>query len=415
MKNVMLMLLALMLGLLVVPVLAQDGGSLVDDLAADSQGQFTTLVSALEAAGLAENLSADGDFTVFAPTNDAFDAALESLGVSLDALLGDTEMLTQILSYHVVADDRVFFREFGRNPTLTTLEGSDITLALVDGLPMVNDVTISGVDRAGSNGVYHMIDGVLLPPDLADTLAAATPEVTATEAVDTEATAEATEMAMDENTAMLRFAFLSPDSMPLVLSINDEPAGSGEAVSFPTLTDWISVPAGAMTVSGAPEGEGMEDLLFPFELTLQESTWTTLAVVGSEVNGTFIAQPVLEDYSPIAAGNARATVFHGIEGAPPIDLTADGQVVVSRLAYPGSRGDNDGAYVIEVPAGASDLQVILSGTATGAGAGTVVLVDLAGFEFAENTNTFIAAVGTPDEPDVLAEATDMAELAEAGM
>ena len=399
MKKSVLMLLLLMLGLLAAPAMALDGDSLVDDLAGDSQGQFTTLVAALEAAGLAETLSAEGDYTVFAPTNDAFDAALEALGVSLDALLGDTDLLTQILTYHVVADDRVFFREFSRNATLTTLEGSDVALAIVDGVPMVNDVAISGVDRASGNGVYHIIDGVLLPPDLADTLAA---------------TAEATEMAMDENTAMLRFAFLSPDSMPLVLSINGEPAGSGEAVSFPTLTEWIAVQAGTMTVSGAPEGDGMQDLLFPFELALEQGTWTTLAVVGSEPNGTFLAQPILEDYSPIAAGNARATVFHGIEGAPPIDLTADGQVVVSRLAYPGTRGDNDGAFVIEVAAGSSDLQVILSGTATGGGSGTVVLVDLADFEFAENTNSFIAAVGTPDEPDLLAESTDMSEFEDAG-
>ena len=414
MKKLMWMVLVLMLGVMVAPAAAQERGSLVDNLAADGSGQFTTLVSALEAAGLADTLSADGDFTVFAPTNDAFDAALESLGISLDALLGDTAMLTQILTYHVVPEDRIFFREFSRTPTATTLEGSDLTLTIVDGVPMVNDVAISGVDRAGDKGVYHIIDSVLLPPDLANTLAA-TPEATASADVEATPAAEATEMVMDENTAMLRFAFLSPDSPPLILSINGEPAGAGEAVTFPMLTDWIAVPAGYMTISGAPEGEGTEDLLFPFELTLDDATWTTLAIVGSEPNGTFIAQPVLEDYSPIAAGNARVTVFHGIEGAPPIDMTADGQVVVSRLAYPGTRGDNDGAFVIETPAGATDLQIILSGTAATGQSGTVVLVDLADYDLAENNNYFIAAVGTPDEPDVLAEGIDMAELTDAGM
>lgn len=411
MKKSMLMLLAVLLGLLVVPVTAQDSNTLVDRLAADGSGQFTTLVSALEAAGLAETLSADGDYTLFAPTNDAFDAALGPLGLSLDELLGNTGLLTQILTYHVVADDRVFFREFSRTPTLTTLEGSELTLSVSEGVPMVNDVPISGVDRATGNGVYHIIDGVLLPPDLADTTAA-TPEATEV-AISPEmleaATTEATETPLDENTAMLRFAFLSPDSPPLVLSINGEAVGTGEALAFPTLTAWMAVPAGTMTVSGAPEGKGMEDLLFPFELTLDDRTWTTLAIVGSEPNGTFIAQPILEDYSPIAPGFARATVFHGIEGAPPIDLTSNGQALVSRLAYPGTRGDNDGAYVIEVPADTGDLQVILSGTGT-TGSGTVVLADLSSLVLAEDTNTFIAVIGTPDEPDLLSASVEMSAM-----
>lgn len=404
-KLSLLMLLALLVGAFALPAAAQTD-NLVDALAADSEGQFTTLVAALEAAGLADTLSADGNYTLFAPTNAAFDGAVEQLGTSLEALMGDTDLLTQILTYHVVGDDRVFFREFSRTPTLTTLEGSDLTLRVEDGLPTVNGVAISGIDRASGNGVYHIIDDVLLPPDLA----AMTPEATAS-AEDTEAipAGEATGEATAEQ-AMLRFAFLSPDSPPLVLSINGEPAGDGAALSFGDITEWMTVPAGTMTVSGAPEGDGMEDLLYPFELALQAETWTTLAIVGSEPNGTFIAQPVLEDYSPIAEGNARITVFHGIEDAAAIDLTADGRAVVSRLAYPLSRGDNDGAFVIELPAGTTDLQLIPSGTAAQAGA--IALVDLPDYSVEANTNTFLAAIGTPDEPDILIETVDMANIAD---
>lgn len=395
-KRTLLLLLTLVVGLLALPVAAQSGDSLVDRLASDSTGQFTTLVSALEAAGLAETLSAEGDYTVFAPTNDAFDAALESLGVSLDALLGDTEMLTQILTYHVVADDRVFFREFSRTPALTSLEGSELTLSIEGGVPMVNGIAISGIDRSANNGVYHVIDGVLLPPDLA----AATPE--ATEG------AEATETAaiMGENEAMLRFAFLSPDSPPLVLAINGEPVSDANPAEFASVSEWMAVPAGSMTVSGTPEGEGMEALLYPFELVLNDGTWTTLAIVGSEPNGTFIAQPVLEDYSPIADGNARITVFHGIEGAPSVDLLANGRVVIDQLAYPGSRGENDGAFVIELPAGTADLQVILSGTSSGGQASGVMLLEAEAFEIADGSNVFIAAAGTREEPVLVVETVD---------
>ena len=66
----LLVVFAFMTGLLALPVLAQDGDSIVDNLASDAEGRFTTFVAALEAAGLAETLSAEGDFTVFAPTND---------------------------------------------------------------------------------------------------------------------------------------------------------------------------------------------------------------------------------------------------------------------------------------------------------------------------------------------------------
>lgn len=372
------------------PLAAQSQNSLVDNLAADSTGQFTSLVAALEAAGLAETLSADGDYTLFAPTNDALDAAVEALGTTLPALLGDTELLTQILTYHVVAGDRVFFREFSRNPSLTTLEGGELTLSVDDGVPTVNGVTFSGIDRASSNGVYHIVDAVLLPP----VLAALTPE--------------ATDAALDDAEAMLRFAFLSLDSPPLVLAINGEPVDDATPFEYPAIGEWMSVPAGTMTISGAPEGEGIDDLLSPFELTLQAGTWTTLAIVGSEPNGTYIAQPVLEDYSPISDGNARVTVFHAIENGPMVDVTVDGRTVVSQLGYPLSRGDNDGAFVIEIPAGTVYVQAFQSGMAAQPGA--TALVDLPNTTFEPNSNTFFAIIGTPGQPDSAAATVDMSDV-----
>src|SRR5690606_1281825 len=104
MKKLLTLLLALLVGAQVMPAFAQDGDSVVDMLAADGQGRFTTLVAALEAAGLAETLSADGDYTIFAPTNDAFDAAAAELGTTVTALMGNIDLLTQMLTYHVVAD-----------------------------------------------------------------------------------------------------------------------------------------------------------------------------------------------------------------------------------------------------------------------------------------------------------------------
>ncbi|CAN5897856.1 hypothetical protein BH23ACT5_BH23ACT5_15990 [soil metagenome] len=68
-------------------------------------GDFTTLAAALEAAGLVDTLKGDGPFTVFAPTDAAFKAALADLGLTAEELLADTETLTSILTYHVVAGE----------------------------------------------------------------------------------------------------------------------------------------------------------------------------------------------------------------------------------------------------------------------------------------------------------------------
>ena len=81
--------------------LSQEAKSDIVDTAVDA-GKFSTLVAAVKAAGLAETLKGDGPFTVFAPTDAAFQAALEALGVSAEDLLGNTALLNDVLLYHVV-------------------------------------------------------------------------------------------------------------------------------------------------------------------------------------------------------------------------------------------------------------------------------------------------------------------------
>ncbi len=132
---------------------------------ASAAGDFTTLVAAVEAAGLVETLQGDGPFTVFAPTDEAFATALEDLGLTAEELLADTETLTSILTYHVVE---------GEVPAadVVTLDGEEVptvngaTVAIgVDGETVtVNDATVVATDIFATNGVIHVIDSVLLPP-----------------------------------------------------------------------------------------------------------------------------------------------------------------------------------------------------------------------------------------------------------
>jgi len=123
---------------------------------------FSTLVAAVVKAGLVEALSAAGPYTVFAPTNAAFDAAFVALGVSgLDDL--SAEALTPILLYHVVPDN-VLAAEVstGMVPTLNT--ESNISITVTDmGVMLNNSANVVATDVQGSNGVVHVIDSVILP------------------------------------------------------------------------------------------------------------------------------------------------------------------------------------------------------------------------------------------------------------
>jgi uncharacterized surface protein with fasciclin (FAS1) repeats len=132
---------------------------------AAAAGDFTTLVAAVEAAGLEGTLQGDGPFTVFAPTDEAFAALLTELDVTAEELLADTELLTSVLTYHVVegevpAEDVVTLD----GEMVETVNGASVTITVDGDAVMVNDANVIATDVFASNGVIHVIDAVLLPP-----------------------------------------------------------------------------------------------------------------------------------------------------------------------------------------------------------------------------------------------------------
>lgn len=135
----------------------EEAGTIVDVAAGNPD--FETLVAAVTAADLVETLSGDGPFTVFAPTDDAFDALPEGL---LDALLlpENKDALTSILTYHVVSGE-VMAADVTAGD-VETVEGSTIAIT-TDGGVMVNDANVVTTDVDASNGVIHVIDKVLMP------------------------------------------------------------------------------------------------------------------------------------------------------------------------------------------------------------------------------------------------------------
>ena len=123
---------------------------------------FSTLVAAVTAADLVDTLAdPEGDFTVFAPTDAAFDALPEG---TVAGLLEDIPALTDILLYHVVAGS-VFAETVVTLDAATTLNGADVTIEVTDeGVVLNGSVNVVVTDIACTNGVIHVIDAVLLPP-----------------------------------------------------------------------------------------------------------------------------------------------------------------------------------------------------------------------------------------------------------
>ncbi|GAB2631708.1 fasciclin domain-containing protein [Belliella aquatica] len=141
-------------------VVVEEAPNTVVDIAVGSP-DHTTLVAAVSAAGLVETLSGDGPFTVFAPTNAAFAALPEG---TVDNLLKPEmkDQLTGVLTYHVVAGN-VMSSDLSDGQVVTTLNGQELTVSIKDGKVMINGATVVAADLAGSNGVVHVIDSVLLP------------------------------------------------------------------------------------------------------------------------------------------------------------------------------------------------------------------------------------------------------------
>jgi uncharacterized surface protein with fasciclin (FAS1) repeats len=120
-------------------------------------GQFKTLATALQAAGLVDTLKGPGPFTVFAPTDAAFAKIPKA---QLDALLADKAKLTAVLTYHV-GSGKVMAKDV-KAGKVKTVQGKELTVATAGGV-MVDNAKVVQTDIAADNGVIHVIDTVVMP------------------------------------------------------------------------------------------------------------------------------------------------------------------------------------------------------------------------------------------------------------
>jgi len=143
-----------------------EGTTMLHDIVdtAVAAGSFTTLVAAVQAAGLVDTLKGAGPFTVFAPTDDAFAKALANLNMTAEELLGNKELLTKVLTYHVVsgmimASDVMALAD---GTMVATVQGSELKVSNANGV-MVDGANVITTDIKCTNGVIHVIDAVIMP------------------------------------------------------------------------------------------------------------------------------------------------------------------------------------------------------------------------------------------------------------
>ena len=141
------------------PAFADNHAKDIVDTAVEA-GSFTTLVAAVQAAGLVDTLKGEGPFTVFAPTDEAF--AKLPAGTVEDLLKPENkDQLTAILTYHVVPG-KVMSTDLSEGLKAATVQGGEVTITL-EGGPKVDGASIVTPDIETSNGVIHVIDTVIMP------------------------------------------------------------------------------------------------------------------------------------------------------------------------------------------------------------------------------------------------------------
>jgi uncharacterized surface protein with fasciclin (FAS1) repeats len=132
---------------------------------AEAEGDLGTFLTAIDSAGMMEDLHGEGPFTVFAPTDDAFAAYLESSGMTQEEALAGGEMLQSIIGYHLVSmmEDSAMVMTMDGD-SLTTVGGAPLEVTVDGEKVMVGGATVLRYDIEASNGVIHVIDTVLTPP-----------------------------------------------------------------------------------------------------------------------------------------------------------------------------------------------------------------------------------------------------------
>ncbi len=360
MKIIHLLVVLLCVGGLTVHAQDDSSNPLIDALRRD--GRFTLLVAALEADALLFDQPSGASITLFAPTDTAFDAALDFLNLTPDQLLADADALRALLINHS-ADGRLWFRTMAQGVEIEMQSGARFTSALADGRLRVGSAAVSTVDQIAGDHVFHALESVLLP----DALLAP---------------------------ARLRVAHFAPDAPAFDVLIDAEPRGL-QQISFPAVTGWLELDAGVVTLTFVPVGGG-DALIIPAMFTLRPNISSTIALIGSFADDTIFPLLIDDlDLPPLQAGYARITVVHAVENLPELDFRLDRGVFVSRLAYPYTLDDNNGQFTFDKLPGRHVIDMRNYGSTP------PLLLEAGEVELIAGARYLGAAVGSADAPTLI--------------
>jgi hypothetical protein len=188
-------------------------------------------------------------------------------------------------------------------------------------------------------------------------------------------------------TGFLRAAHFFPNGPAIDIYV-DGAISEVANVSYGSASDWVQIPTGAHQIAIVPNGGNLSDALQTQTLSIAPGIFTTVYVTVK--NAAPNIEVILEDYSNIPAGKARATFIHAADGAVPVNVyLGDGVLLLQALAYPGNIGDNDGSATVDIIPAVYDIRVTT-------GVETELLEDMPDTEFEDGIYYLIAVYRASD-------------------
>lgn len=200
--------------------------------------------------------------------------------------------------------------------------------------------------------------------------------------------------------AFIRIAHLAANVGAVDVYVNGALRSFGENIEGGEITGWLQLAEGPVELAVVPHGRSLSTAIIgPVSVDLARDTYTTIAAIGNAFTGGIDAQLIPQDFRDLPSVTAEVTVFHAIKDAPVVDLLAGGELLLGRLAYPGTLqliggGTNDGVSDVRVPGGTYNLAVVPNGQTE------PVVIDLSGTTLEGGQYYFVAAWGTLDNPQV---------------
>lgn len=329
---------------------SSDGAQDIVAIAAGN-ADFSTLVSLVTKAGLVDALKADGPYTVFAPTNEAFAKVPQAV---VDALLANPDLLKQVLLYHVVAG-KVMAADVKDGASAKTLQGEPVNFKVADGKVAVNDANVVKADLVAKNGVIHVIDSVLVPAAVLDALKQANEKAPAPAATAAAAPAAETDIV---DTAVGAGSFNTLVSLVKAAGLVDALKGEGPFTVFaPTDEAFAKLPKAQVDALMAdPQGALKQILLYhvvPSKVLAADvkDGATAKTLQGEPITFTVKDGKVKADAANVVKADiaAKNGVIHVIDSVilPP-------SIVAAAAAKPAAEGTAPAPTKMPVTGGAAD-------------------------------------------------------------